>query len=214
MSNSLRPYTVRQGDHLVGLADRFGFDPDEVWSHPKNEPTRTARKDDPHMLLPGDILYLPDPEASWLAVNVGQTNSFVVEEHTVAVRCQFVVNGAPLKGEPYTVTGADVTPGSLDGDGVFSAEADASVVALTISFPKRNEAYVLQVGHLDPPDTPSGQRMRLGMLGLYGAGAYSCCDDERDLEFGIRRFQHTQDLPLTGAWDEATSTKMMARFGR
>jgi len=31
-----RPYIVRAGDHLFGLACRYGFNAEEVLDHPKN----------------------------------------------------------------------------------------------------------------------------------------------------------------------------------
>ncbi len=62
----MQPYVIRQGDFLLKLAHKFGFDADSVWSDPSNSALRTLRSD-PNILSPGDILYIPtppDPQAS------------------------------------------------------------------------------------------------------------------------------------------------------
>ena len=108
MVDSFRPYVVTQGDHLTSLASRFGFDADDVWGHPKNEELRASRGGDRHVLLPGDVLYIPEAKPRWLPVTVGRTNAFVVPLNPVSVVVRFVAEGKPLAGEAYVVTGADV----------------------------------------------------------------------------------------------------------
>lgn len=67
MSERMVPYVVRQGDYLLKLAQRYGFDAEEVWSHPRNEDLRKLRKDH-HILAPGDIVYLPVKANEWLPI--------------------------------------------------------------------------------------------------------------------------------------------------
>ena len=54
----MRPYVVRQGEHLAGIAARYGFDPQPVWEHEANSELREQRRD-PQILAPGDLLYIP-----------------------------------------------------------------------------------------------------------------------------------------------------------
>ena len=207
-----RPYVVRQGDHVPGLAGRFGFDPDDVWNHAKNADLKKARGDDRHVLLPGDVLYIPDEKPQWLPVTLGSTNAFKVPSNLVSVVVQFMEGGQPLAGEAYVVDGAEIDPGSLDGQGFFRAQVPARVASIIVHFPGRNEEYTVKVGHLDPPDSLSGIRMRLGALGIYGRT--SCSDGEGDLTFGLRQFQRAQGLDITGDLDDATTSKLTEVFGR
>jgi hypothetical protein len=43
---------VRRGDSLSSLAQRFGFDADEVWDHPRNAELR-ARRPNREIFCPG-----------------------------------------------------------------------------------------------------------------------------------------------------------------
>ena len=56
---TMRPYVVRQGDYLTGLADRHGFDPKQVWEDQRNAELR-AERPSPEVLAPGDIVFLPE----------------------------------------------------------------------------------------------------------------------------------------------------------
>lgn len=213
METSMRPYVVVQGDHLPKLAARYGFDPDEVWNHAKNEPLRRSRADY-HMLLPGDVLHLPEPKRTWHPVKPGVVNTFVAPRREVSVVVRFLADGAPLAGETYVVVGAAVEPGTLDGEGYFRARVPARLDAFTIQFPARNEHYTLKIGHLHPPGSATGLRMRLGMLGFYGRGAASCANEEGDLTFGLRHFQHVAGAGATGEADDTTVAKITEKFGR
>ena len=214
MADPLRPYVIRQGDHLHALADRHGFDPATVWNDPKNASVKSSRNDDPHMLLAGDVIYIPEVRPTWLPITVGSTNTFKVPLKLVAVSARFMADGKPLAGETYVVEGVDVPPGSLDGDGFFHAKVPARLRSLTLRLTARNEAYHLNIGDLDPPDSPSGLRMRLGMLGTYGRGHRSDADGTEDLKFGLKQFQRANKLPVTGEADEATVAKVVDLFGR
>jgi hypothetical protein len=137
-----------------------------------------------------------------------------VPSQTVNVSVQFTSKGKPLAGEAYVIEGAKLDPGSLAGTGYLHVPVPARVAAFKIRFPARNEIHTVNVGHLDPPDEPSGIRMRLGMLGFYGRGPGSCADHDDDLEFGLRRFQRAQGLETTGQLDPATIAKVKEIFGR
>src|SRR6476661_1080126 len=53
-------HTVAQGEHLTGIADKYGFrDFLTIWDHPDNAKLKKARVN-PHVLHPGDTLVIPD----------------------------------------------------------------------------------------------------------------------------------------------------------
>jgi len=52
-------HTVQDGDCFDSIAMEHGFFPETLWNHGSNDDLREARKD-PNVLLPGDIVHIPD----------------------------------------------------------------------------------------------------------------------------------------------------------
>lgn len=52
-------HTVRQGECINSLAERYGFFPDTLWDAAENKDLRDLRED-PNILQPGDVVYIPD----------------------------------------------------------------------------------------------------------------------------------------------------------
>lgn len=52
-------HTVRDGDCFDSIAMQHGFFPDTLWNHASNDALREERQD-PNVLLPGDIVHIPD----------------------------------------------------------------------------------------------------------------------------------------------------------
>ena len=52
-------HTVRAGDCISSIAFERGFFPDTIWNHGDNSDLKT-RREDPNVLLPGDVVVVPD----------------------------------------------------------------------------------------------------------------------------------------------------------
>lgn len=52
-------HTVRQGECINSLAERYGFFPDTLWDAAENKDLRELRED-PNILQPGDVVHIPD----------------------------------------------------------------------------------------------------------------------------------------------------------
>lgn len=52
-------HTIRQGECIESLADRYGFYPETIWKHSDNSELRDLRKDQ-NILQPGDVVVIPD----------------------------------------------------------------------------------------------------------------------------------------------------------
>ncbi len=52
-------HTVRQGECIHSLAERYGFFPDTLWDHAENRDLRDLREDS-NILQPGDVVHIPD----------------------------------------------------------------------------------------------------------------------------------------------------------
>src|SRR5207302_11207333 len=72
-------YTVKQGDHVPGIAWRFGFsDYLVIWNHPNNAELKKKRQN-PNVLYPGDSLYIPDRKEGEYSRPTDQKHQFVVK---------------------------------------------------------------------------------------------------------------------------------------
>jgi hypothetical protein len=216
----MKPYVIKQGDYLKKLAFRMGFDADEVWNDPKNSELKEKRKDG-DILAPGDILYVPEKPGKKLSFKKGADNAYKAKLPKLSVKVALAgPDGAPLKDEPYVIAGLgdEDVAGSTDGEGNVIFEAAVSVRAVKLTLTKRKQTFQVLVGDLDPVDEPSGARMRLSHLGLYG-GSYAdgpepyASRDEAQLAAAITAFQKKQGLPATGKLDDATKAALVAAHG-
>jgi len=161
-----RPYIVRQGDYLAKLADRMGFDADEVWAHAKNQGLKDAGRT-PEMLCPGDVLHVPEASCP-LPVALGGHNLYAGEIRTVHIAVRFQDEGRPLANERYLLAGAgEIIEGTTKDDGLVECDVPTTCAEVQVSFSAKGLTYFVKVGHLDPPETDSGLAQRLQNLGCY-----------------------------------------------
>jgi LysM domain len=99
----MKPYVVKQGDHLTKIALSFGIDPEETWNHPRNAQLRARRE--PKLLAPGDILYVPMSRRQGLSFTEGATNRYRGTVPPVPRRITFQAAGKPIADEPFQVRG-------------------------------------------------------------------------------------------------------------
>lgn len=172
----MEPYVIRQGDTLARLAYRFGFDAEVVWNDAKNHDLRKDRSD-PNILLPTDVLYIPETrEPSSTALVTGATNSFVSSEPTIPVHIHFV--DARLASQPFIVAEIeDLTGQSTDSSGWVKFDAPLTLRTATITFPEVPLTCSVRLGNLDPIKTLSGAYQRLRNLGYIDERYDTCCMD-------------------------------------
>ena len=209
----MRPYVVRQGDYLIKLAARDGFDADSVWNHPKNQALRAERKN-PNMLHPGDVLFLPDEKAEWHELRVGSENMFTANVPTVSVTASFLRSGRPLANAKCRIEGvgwnADAT---TDGGGKLALQVPVTTQFVTVSFQEVPLVRTLCVGHLDPIDKPSGALERLRNLRYLPAHVTIGLEDPSALARVVTSFQKANKLPATGELDAATLDALRKAHG-
>src|SRR4051812_28766459 len=105
MSKPWVPVVVQQGDHLGKLAFRHGADAETVWKHDKNKEL-AARRKNPDMLCPGDVLYLPTEPAPPLHLAPGAANRYRARIPTVPVSIRLATKRRSVANQPFEVHGA------------------------------------------------------------------------------------------------------------
>src|ERR1022692_3859471 len=81
-----KTYTVKQGDHLVGIAEDNGFhDYRIVWDHPQNAELKKQRQN-PNILYAGDQVFIPDTQVRDQDCSTDQKHKFQVNTETLRLR--------------------------------------------------------------------------------------------------------------------------------
>jgi hypothetical protein len=200
----MKPYVVRQRDYLAKIAHQLGFDLDAVWADPKNGELQGKR--DPHMLQPGDILYVPEasPRPD-LSVSQGDSHDFQAHVPEIVVNLVMRDGEGPIADEPFVVEGlGDPIEGTTDADGALSFTATVLVREVRLVLKKRNLAYPVIIGDMDPLAETSGARKRLEHLGYRDPDADEEGGDQELCPAVLQAFQAAHGLPTTGELDEAT----------
>src|SRR3954466_7677821 len=79
-------YTVKQGDHVPGLAARFGFtDYLVIWNHPNNAELKKNREN-PNVLFPGDTVYIPEKDSGEFDRPTEKKHKFVLKRKPLKLR--------------------------------------------------------------------------------------------------------------------------------
>jgi hypothetical protein len=199
-------YTVQKGDHLSAIAEKFGFRQlKTIWEHPNNAALKSARTD-PHILQPGDEIFIPEkePKAEGRATTAVHTFKLSTEPLKLKLKLQDV-NAQPLanQGCKLDVEGA-VSSEKTGGDGTIEKVIAKTAKVGKLTLPDL-EMPIL-IGHLDPVEEQSGQIARLCNLG-YEPGDVDAPDAER-VRSAVEEFQCDHDLPVNGVCDAATQAKL------
>ena len=203
--------SIRQGDCLTSIALARGFDPQTLWDHPDNAELKQLRKS-PHALLPGDKLEVPAIEEREEGVATGSVGRFKLSVGPVKLRIRLTRHAEPRADEAYELIFEEQTiSGTTDGDGWIDQPIPSTATRATLSLLEGEETYELQLGHLDPHDSPSGIQQRLRALGFY----FGAVDEEigPQTQAAIRRFQTKQGLEVSGEADDATADALRDAYG-
>jgi putative peptidoglycan binding protein len=211
-------HVVNQGDHLPNIAEQHGFvDWRTIYDHPSNADFRTYRSN-PHVLLPGDRICIPEKPIKTVDCAVDQTHEFQLDVPKIMLRIVLKDHeDKPLRDAPYTLVVNQVKhDGYTDRDGLLQHSIPATTESVELGI--GGVTWELLVGHLDPTDNSkepvvTGVQARLQNLGFYAG--------KIDGELGpkshaaIKRFQqtHMKRENADGKLDSDTLTTLLQRHG-
>ncbi len=210
-------YTVTPGDTLSSIAEQFGFARFEtIWNDEANADLRALRPN-PHVLLPGDQVTIPDRVERLESAEAGKRQRFLL--HRPALWLRMALRDESDRPHANTPCVLEVAGEShelvTDAGGLLSVEIPRSSTQarLTVDDPELefDIRVPMAIGHLDPVESPSGQRDRLRNLGYYLVEGDE--EDEPALRSAVEEFQCDQGLPVTGDCDPATQERLQAQYG-
>ena len=211
-------YTVKQGDHLFGIAEQNGFhDYTILWNHAQNAQLKQTRQN-PNILFPEDQVFIPDLELGEESRPTNQRHKFQVNTEQLKLRFMLEdIYEKPIAGAPCNLI-VDGDSHTLTSDGSGKIElpirSDAKKAVLIVDSdqtPFERVEIPIKIGHLDPIDTLSGQKGRLNNLGYFAGDVTGPADD--DFESAVEEFQCDQSLTVDGKCGPATQAKLKQVHG-
>lgn len=199
-------HRIREGETLIGVAESYGFAPETVWDYPDNAELRAKRKN-MNVLSPGDDVVIPDRRLRLEKAATARRHTYRRKGVPAVLRLQIFDGEEPRANQKYELeVGTIKREGTTDGDGVLEEYVPPRARRAKIRFGEELELSV-QIGELDPIDTPSGLRQRLTNLG-FACGAGDEIDDPT--REALRAFQRRFELKATGEADEETIAELEA----
>jgi hypothetical protein len=203
-------HTVKPGEHISGIAQAYGFDDyKDVWNHSENADLQNQRPD-PHVLQPGDLVYVPEAKDQPAAKPTGAQHTFTVKRSPLKLRLRLLdLRAKAISRAQVTVAGSALT---TDGAGVLEAAVDKTVKDAPLDVPSSPEVD-LAVGDLNASDDTSdaGYKARLYNLGFLWNPTIDDADDE--MLIALQDFQAQYQLPVTGQLDEVTKAQLLQVYG-
>jgi hypothetical protein len=179
-----KTHIVKQGETLSSIALENGFRNFHfIFDHPKNAALKAIR--DPHVLFPGDALFIPDIEPKSVERPTGSLHRFVLQTSRLLLRLRLLdVNGRPFANTACDVglaAGKEPDLEVTDADGGLEKPVAADVrkgeVIAHVQVPPKKDApqkppaekvkFDLRIGGLNPEFKLSGQQARLNNLGYF-----------------------------------------------
>jgi hypothetical protein len=200
-------HAVQQGDCFSNIAEQYGIPWKTIWNHPDNAELKAKRKD-PNVLFPGDMVSVPDKNLKEESRPVDARHKFKKKGEPTHVKIRLLLDDEPRAGVRYQlVVDGTTSKGSTDGGGYLHEliPSDAQNGVLIVEEGTAQEIFQLGFGTLDPIDTDSGVRGRLEALG------YEVKDD---LASAVRAFQFKEKLDVTGVIDDLLRAKLKGKFGQ
>lgn len=204
-----RQHSVRPGDCIGSIAFEHGFHPDTIWQHESNAELRTLR-DDGYVLLPGDVVVVPDRVTKKVACATGRRHLFRRRGVPEVLKLTLLRGGVARADADYEleVDGTVIATGRTDANGSLQQYIPPNAMKGRVIL---SDAEVpLDLGALDPVSTENGARARLLNLQYLRSGDATAADYAAALEL----FQLENQLTRTGVLDEPTQARLLEVAGR
>ena len=204
-------HQVKQGDCISSIAFENGFFPDTIWNHPSNAELKKKRAD-PNVLLPGDMVFVPDKRPKEVSEPTNQVHKFRCKNTPEKFKLQLLRDGEPRAGEEYELEIEDLKfSGKTDSQGQLEQSIPPNAKNGKLLLANGEEVYQLRLGNLNPSNEITGAQGRLLNLGFYFGAIDGKMSDE--LEIAIQEFQFAHDIEPDGELNQATKDALEQAYG-
>ena len=171
-------YRIEGGESVIGISDRLGFFAETIWQHPENDALRDKRED-MNILLPGDVLHIPDKVPKEVDRPTGQRHVFRRRGIPALFRLQLFLAEAPRARQKYrlTVDGKTVH-GTTNSEGVLTRYVPAQAREGELEIGPDQFRVRLHFGGLDPLREWIGVKKRLINMGYHCGALDNAPNDE------------------------------------
>jgi hypothetical protein len=205
-------HEIRQGEGLSSLAAAYGLLPETIWNDPANAELKRLRGDG-NVLLPGDIVTIPDTIAKSLPAVAGVRHRFRARNVPARLQLRLTVNGEPRANQHYMLKiDGQARYGKTDADGWIDIAVPPAAKEGRLVIGSDRRGLLLRFGHLDPVTEPAGVQARLINLGFLRRAASGVWDAAT--RNALRRFQQKNSLAVTGEHDAETLALLLAQHDR
>lgn len=201
-------HVVKQGETVPSVSANYGFrDWETVWNDSDNSDLRKQR--DPNVLLPTDVIHIPEKKRRKEAASTGQRHRFRAPRE----KTRLIVRVLQPDGSPYASTDFKLTTPSCqvenvtDSDGWIDVEIAPTDDQASVEI--ADETLLLLVGHLDPVDEQSGWTARLTNMGYLREGE----SDPINIAAGVENFQSEFGLKVDAIVGPQTIAKLKQEYG-
>lgn len=207
-------HVVEQGESIESLARDYNLSWQSLWDHPRNRALR-ERRQDPHVLAPGDQVYIPESGGSrTAAARTGQVNRFTLRRAVSRLHLVLRVQGQVLADTPYALEVGDLLLEGRSGpDGSIRHEIPANLGSGRIRVGTGFSAIVmpLHLRSVDPLSTLSGVQGRLRNLGYPVREVTGTLDAAT--RAALARFRADQGLPPGEEVDAGVESALRTAYG-
>jgi hypothetical protein len=216
-------HEVKQGEHLSGIAVDNGYpDFNAIWNRPENAELKKKRLN-PHVLLPGDKLFIPEKSLKEESRPTDNQHKFEVLTKPLFLKLELNREyDDPIANTPCDlIVEADTFPLTSDGKGKIqqkiSKKARGALLRIKTTFQLSSgeipleKVLAIRIGELDPVDEPSGQVARLANLGYYRAAVDKV--DAAEFLSSVEEFQCENGLKVDGKCGPVTQAKLKVVHG-
>jgi len=203
-------HIVRQGECLSSIARQFGFKDSLVLHNDTANAELKALRPNPNLLMPGDLVAIPEPRGIEGTYATGNWHELKVELEPARLKLRLQnFGGVALAHQDYQLT-VDGKPreGTTDGAGLVDelVPPDAKTAELKTKITRGDEEQELTLRlvlrSLDPISEVSGLQGRLANLQLYGGAIDG--DMGQRTRGALAELQRSAGLDPTGIPDSAT----------
>jgi N-acetylmuramoyl-L-alanine amidase len=173
---SIGHYTVQSGDCLRSIGRSLGLPWRKIYDHAQNKAFRDLRPN-PHVIYPGDRLFIPDLEPDAVSADTEQKHRFKLNDDGVMFTL-FLEDeeGNALTDQPFSIEVEKRAPikSRTNANGMLRVPIQPQDTDATLTVwverqddqPVIEHIFELRLGELDPISTDTGLQARLYNLGF------------------------------------------------